>query len=333
MGTVSDSAYTTARASARRPKMQMQQANYVLCGAVTFVLFLCSGLGVYIPCVSRFPRHHMWPRMLSAMSAGAVLSVAWLHLLDDAQDMLDEVTDYPAANAAMLMGFLTMALVHALAPCAHGHVHVAKDEPLLQQEQDHDAIKQDVKLSNGACHVGAEGQQILRFHLMEASISLHSVLIGLALGLTVEWKAQLGLAAALCVHQFLEGVALGMVGRNANISRRDWLQTFAVFCLSLPLGVAVAVTLQLFSAVQEGSAAWDWGYGLTAAFAAGTLTHIGAELIGIELSAQHHREHDLLPGKTGMVEDGTVSDLWITWMQMLGACVGAFLLAVLAIWA
>merc|ERR1712028_180643 len=54
---------------------------------------------------------------------------------------------------------------------------------------------------------------VTRFHVMEASISFHSLMIGLGIGFAQGgWRAQLVLGASLCVHQFFEGCAVGTGG-------------------------------------------------------------------------------------------------------------------------
>ena len=80
--------------------------------------------------------------------------------------------------------------------------------------------------------------------MLEASISLHSVLIGLGYGLgELGGQEQLVLGFALCVHQFLEGLTVGMLGRSSGLSRNGWRCTYLVFTLSLPLGVAAGLTV------------------------------------------------------------------------------------------
>ena len=39
---------------------------------------------------------------MASLSSGVVLSVSWLHLLDDAQQTLEDLTEYPAANCAVV---------------------------------------------------------------------------------------------------------------------------------------------------------------------------------------------------------------------------------------
>merc|ERR1712185_632562 len=95
--------------------MLFDPTSLAVCGGVTSVLAVVSALGVYTAYSlddneSRTSRSG--DGLLTAISAGVVLSVAWLHLLDDAQLMLKDLTMYPAANTAMMVGFLLMSVIH-----------------------------------------------------------------------------------------------------------------------------------------------------------------------------------------------------------------------------
>jgi len=302
----------------------MELVNYVVCGVAMVVLLTCSGLGIFFPFVGFGGGNKTWRSLLSSVSAGVVLCVAWLHLLDDAQDSLEGLTDFPAANAAMLLGFLVMAACHAFAPCPHN----SKEVPLLGSSS---VPKDDVACLVDDHSTGSAPPNpriVTRFHAMEVSISFHSVLIGLAFGFTVAWREQVGLGIALCVHQFFEGMALGTSGRQARLTSREWLRTYIVFCLSLPLGIAAAITLQLLSDVNStANTTWRWSYGLASAFAAGTLTHIGVEMINHELDVQHHQTECVTP------LSGEPSPSAAALLPLLGISAGAAVMAVLAVWA
>ena len=162
----------------------------------------------------------------------------------------------------MLFGYLLMATWATVAPCHHTQSHQV---PLLQQGNVEEPI--DART----------------FHAMEASISLHSVLIGIGFGLAqTGWQPQLELGLALCVHQLLEGVAIGALGRRVGptkLGRFEWGRCYAVFCLSLPLGAIVAVAVRAAVAFDDQTAEFRWTSGLLGAFAGGTLTHIGVEML------------------------------------------------------
>lgn len=224
---------------------------------------------------------------MASLSSGVVLSVSWLHLLDDAQQTLEDLTEYPAANCAMLVGFLLTWLCQAQTRCHHSSVSPSSwggEATLLPIGSDADA---KIVLS---ATPPASSAMLTRFHLMEASISFHSFLIGLGIGFAQGgWRAQLVLGGSLCVHQFFEGAAVGTVGKTSQLSQGAWRWTFVIFSLSLPAGVASAVTAQLLASVGS-NAGYQWALGLLTACAAGALsaTHHSVPFCGsLEAAAPH----------------------------------------------
>ena len=319
------------------PSMPLLDAA-VFVGALVGIA-ACSALGISIS--SSNAANGLQSEVLTGLSAGVLVSVAWLHLLDDAQEKLDGLTEYPAANAAMLAGYLLMACVNSGTMCHH-HSNAV---PLLPTSS-----------PKGNEH-GASGLS-QRFHVLEASISLHSILIGLGIGLaTTGWRQQVVLALALCVHQFLEGLALGMLGRTSKLSRLDWQRTFLAFTLSLPIGAAAGALVRCVYTDFAGNRAVRWCSGLLNAFAAGTLTNIGVGMVSTlaEGSDTPRTPETVMPfelkGTEPLgalkpplllgqpVEAKGLGRLVATcrslqpMVKMIAACLGAAVMAFLAIWA
>lgn len=259
--------------------------SMAVCGGVTCILCLSSALGVALPYTAANTSSKVRVRYerLAQLSAGVVIAVSWLHLLDDAQNRLRELVEYPAANVAMLAGFLFTAFFQTLAQCHHHHHAPSNEEHLLS-----------VDASAGGALPKVVADEQTRFYLMEAAISFHSVLIGLGVGFAQSgWREQLVLGLVLCVHQFLEGCALGLMGRRCQLSNRKWVCVFLLFSLSLPAGVATAVGAQLLYDSFEGNALYGWITGLLNGFAAGTLTHVAVDMISRELDVS--QEHSGAP--------------------------------------
>ena len=260
------------------------------------LLAICSAAGLSI---SHFERGGKAAgRFLADMSAGVLLCVAWVHLLDDATDTLRGLTEYPAANMSMVVGFLVMAMWQTVAPCVHSHAA-------------HDLAAPIIMHSHG-CTSGRKAHQVpllpqtsapvslSHFHTLELAISLHSILIGVGFGFVQSgFMQQLELAIALCVHQFLEGVAVGSLGRQVGLNKCEWAQTYAIFTFSLPLGAVIALASQFFLPFDVNSPGYRWFSGLLGAFAAGTLTHIGCEMLSTQHDHDPHadcRHSDLVSG-------------------------------------
>lgn len=118
--------------------------------------------------------------------------------------------------------------------------------------------------------------RIARFkaYLMELAIAVHSVLVGLALGIITESSgAVITLGIALCFHQLFEGVALGMVGANAGLKGHGVIVMIIMFVGSCPLGVVLGIYLESYLDLKAAST--NWILGSLNALAAGTLLEIG----------------------------------------------------------
>merc|ERR1712176_343248 len=113
--------------------------------------------------------------------------------------------------------------------------------------------------------------QRLIVYMMEVSIMVHSVLVGLALGVLSKRVAVLSLGSALLFHQFFEGLALGAVAVKSSVSLKTWWHLVLTFSLSCPLGAVLGIFV---SNQYDAKDYWTaWVLGTLNALAAGTLLH------------------------------------------------------------
>ncbi|KAF9124137.1 high-affinity Zn(2+) transporter zrt1 [Mortierella sp. 14UC] len=81
-------------------------------------------------------------------------------------------------------------------------------------------------------------------YMLELGIALHSIFIGIALGV-LAGSEFLAMTIAICFHQFFEGVALG--SRIADLTfKKKWLPVVlvAIFALVTPFGVAIGMGMR-----------------------------------------------------------------------------------------
>lgn len=144
---------------------------------------------------------------------------------------------------------------------------------------------------------------------------VHSVLVGVALGVLHRRVAILSLGAALLFHQFFEGLALGSVAVKNDFSLKSSWHLFLTFTLSCPFGAVLGILYADQYDPKEPRTAWSLG--LLNAIAAGTLLHVGlVELLPEDFAHTHHsgrRPHGLA--------------------RLLALFVGGTIMAVLAVWA
>lgn len=157
--------------------------------------------------------------------------------------------------------------------------------------------------------------QISAVFLSEASISVHSVLIGLALGITTGDEI-VPLLIALTFHQFLEGVAIGTAAVYAGMKTRTVAILALVFALTTPVGIAIGIGVRY--SFNENNPTALYTQGVLDAICAGLLIFLA---LGDHVNAMKSQAHWLK-------EEGAATH---------GACIGAFLVGVavmcaLAVW-
>jgi zinc transporter 1/2/3 len=166
-----------------------------------------------------------------------------------------------------------------------------------------------------ASHVHKPAFSFVRAVVMDFSIAVHSVIIGLALGVNTHLTEIRVLIVALAFHQFFEGVGLGVVIAVATIATWQKTVLIVVFCLTTALGVAIGIGVE--KRYAEDSSDHMYARGILNAFATGNLVYVAlVEMIAEDMNTV------------------AVQSSWRLKIAMVvSLCVGAAALAVLAIWA
>lgn len=319
------------------------------------VIILCSMLGVAFPfyTIKRFGEQVMmadWFVMIQCFAVGLVCGVALLHVLADAQEDLEKVSDFPVANAVCLLGcFLMVGLnrITILLVASRKHEKAEMSFGLsLTRGSSGSPLMGDTPLSPArsspsvvSVHHGHVHQHLLmdpslaidrkaryKAYLLELAIAVHSVLVGLGLGIiTKSSGAVITLGLALSFHQLFEGVALGMVGANAGLRGHGVMVMIFMFVASCPMGIVIGIYLE--SALDKEAAITSWILGSLNALAAGTLLEIGC----VELMPEAFGHNDDNTGNKGGNE-GQLS-YGKEFARLLCLSAGGGVMVFLAIWA
>ena len=152
--------------------------------------------------------------------------------------------------------------------------------------------------------------------VFEASIGLHSIIIGFGLGSLDDVSSIISLLCALIFHQFFEGLTLGMLISEVqflnHIQISDGFKLFlsAFFSLSTPFGIILGMRI-------TGSQLGDTISGLANGFAAGCLVYGGlVEIISEEFSRVVDKEKPFVKP-----------------LMYSALCFGCASMAILAVWA
>jgi len=289
--------------------------------------------------------------ILRCISIGLILGVSLLHMLPEANGMLEEagalgeIQEYVNETAAALahlageeehegheehghaypyaflfasLGVCLMLLLEQIAESlsekppkkevdkADGSVNL---EAQKDEHEGHTHAAGDLHSHHDATLANAEDK--MKAYAIEGSIALHSVLIGVGLGVLTEYANIEILLVALCFHQLFEGIALGGAVVKANQSR--WFLAGLILCFSLSCPIGVAIGAGISDTFDENSSGL-WTQGVLYSFACGTLLYIGL----YDLMAQSFQKRNQGPKKFVMV---------------FAVFVGMGLMALLAVWA
>lgn len=178
-------------------------------------------------------------RLANAFAAGLFLGIGFLHMLPESAEMLDGLVDYPLAALLALLGLVTLLSVDRIAFAG---------------------------LSQTPQSVSPRPWFLL------AALSVHSLIVGVALGLEPGIVGSLALFSAILFHKASDVFAL-IVNAHAEgvaVDRQKAMLVF--FSLVTPAGIAIG------SAATDGAAA-AVAAGSVGAFAAGTIIYVAIVVI------------------------------------------------------
>jgi len=304
-----------------------------------------------------------WFVMLQCFAVGLVCGVSLLHVLTDAQESLEKVTDFPVANAVCLFSCFVMVSLNRLTILLvashkeeHGKPHVHENrKPHIMDVSDRNGSSKSL---SGSCaehspcevassvpaHHGHVHQRLVidlsivtdcpasdmtsryKAYLLELAIAVHSVLVGVGLGIiTKNVKAVFTLGVALCFHQLFEGIALGMVGANAGLKGDGVVVMILMFVASCPVGIVLGMCLE--SSLNKEAATTNWVLGCLNALAAGTLLEIGCVELLPEAFGHKHDNASHTNGNETRVSHG------MELARLFWLCAGGGVMVLLALWA
>ena len=219
----------------------------------------------------------------------------------------------------------------------HSHSHDHEEARLLyQSECGHEplALKENCAHRYDAVEDGGargyegsadlKSRKALKVYSMEGAIAVHSFVIGVTLGVrkNVEDKSEMSALAALtfalCFHQIFEGIALGVVAFEGNLSRFALAILVAILSSSLPMGILLGIV----ASGREGDADKEGvggrlQLGIPSAVTAGMLLQIAFEFLNHDICA--HLNDNCTPVQTRS-------------KKLVCLFAGAFSMSILSIW-
>ncbi|CBZ37476.1 cation transporter, putative [Leishmania donovani] len=262
-----------------------------------FVILGCSLLGTVLPILGKRVSAFRVPEYAYAIgksvATGVVLGVALIHMLKPANESLTSDCMPSALRnfskpLAYIICIASVAAMHSLEACLRvffdGYGAV-RDLPIASGESQH--LLSGSQAGGHHFHPSAPafdswkssgGLQILSAVLLEFGVSLHSLFVGLTVGMCADAELYT-LMCALSFHQFFEGVALGSRLVDAALTLRTEYVLAAVFVLSAPLGTAVGIMCVCEHIINTKGSMYLLTQGILDSVCAGILLYIGFQLL------------------------------------------------------
>ncbi|QHO36934.1 zinc transporter 1 isoform X4 [Arachis hypogaea] len=243
-------------------------------------ILMASTIGVCIPLLGKIipaisPEKDVF-FLIKAFAAGVILATGFIHVLPDAFENLTSpcLSDHPWGDFPFT-GFVAMCtsmgtlMVDAYATAYFQKSHLQKAQVAVtdvEKEEEH-VENNEVDLHTHVTHGHAHGHvssnkssELLRHRVisqvLELGIVVHSVVIGITLGASMNSETIRPLVAALTFHQFFEGMGLG-----SCITQRLWRHRHEIAAVSARTAVGQWREVKLrwrrhglrnFSAFEQG---------------------------------------------------------------------------------
>ncbi|KEH24870.1 putative zinc/iron permease [Medicago truncatula] len=220
-------------------------------------VFVSSLIGVCIPifakkCSYLNPENDFY-FLVKAFAAGVILATGFIHILPDAFEALTSpcISEKPW-KLFPFSGFVTMVaaigtlIMEALIMGYHKRSEMKKAQPLDENDETHHS-------DNGSSHVHnfsiasdrLDSTNRLRYtivsQILELGIVLHSVILGISLGVSRSPKTIKPLVAVLTFHQCFEGIGLGGCISQAQFKYYKVTIMILFFCLIFPIGIGIGM--------------------------------------------------------------------------------------------
>jgi zinc transporter 1/2/3 len=198
---------------------------------------------------------------LRAFSAGSMISVALVHILPESSHALEGTTNYPLAAALVLLGLqISYTFENLGAHESHKHVDpgfestgapqvVQQIEVKTNQVQEMEtALSEDTE--NVTIVKAAISSSRIAVESMEVGCVMHSLVLGLALGMQTNLRTASVLLIVFLLHQLLEALCLSHLVASLASFKEKLIMCVATV-LSMPLGIVVGLAISLTANAKD----------------------------------------------------------------------------------
>lgn len=160
-------------------------------------------------------------------------------------------------------------------------------------------------------------RQIIAAICMEFGVALHSIFVGVAMGLTADRELK-PLLVALFFHQLFEGMAMGSRIVEASFHGKLEIALSLIFATSAPIGMAIAICVVSGSRDAMSGGSFVATMGIMDAFCGGILLYLAFTLLLIDFPQDLRRYCSHGQPKSTCHKVGLFAALWIGMLLMAG---------------
>jgi zinc transporter 1/2/3 len=230
---------------------------------------------------------------------GIILACALVHMLQPSNESLTSPcvptsfnTDYNAY--AYLFAMLSAMAMQTVVMCAKGFAPAATTGsrptpdavPVVVRTSDERVplLFNNKNPSTQHAHISKFSSGFLAAMATEFGLTLHSIFIGLAVGVAGDDDTK-ALVVALSFHQFFEGVSLGARLYDSTLSTATDSVLAFVFAVAAPIGIGAGVGVVGTGAINLSGSTFLLVQGTFDGICAGLLLHIGFTMLVADLPA------------------------------------------------
>jgi len=229
--------------------------------ASIFIILAISGFGTLFPVLAKtnyIKINNYMLLVIKCFGIGIIISTAFIHMMTPANEFLTSpclsplfTHTYPAfAGLIALFSVLTIQLIQTIAVL---HFSKHKDncvvfDQKLKNKNDSTELGQKFLSSDNCCPADVtlsndEHQGTVTTYILVFGMSIHSVLVGLALGVASGSEFRT-LLIAIGFHQFFEGFTFSATALDAGFkSLTKPILLFLIYMFTTPCGIAIGIAV------------------------------------------------------------------------------------------
>ncbi|KAK7266139.1 hypothetical protein RIF29_18779 [Crotalaria pallida] len=189
--------------------------------------------------------------LVKAFAAGVILATGFIHILPDAFEALTNPClgekpwgKFPLTGFVAMVAAIGTLILEAFVMGYLKRSELMKAQPLNEDEEIHENHASHGH-SSAIVSNRSDSSDLLRHSLvsqiLELGIVVHSIIVGISLGVSESPNTIKPLLAALSFHQCFEGVGLGGCISQAQIKNHTIAIMVLFFCLTMPFGIGVGI--------------------------------------------------------------------------------------------